>query len=176
MAILLAGSLLVWFLMTQDPFATGAGADESTTTTATTIATDGSTTTSTTTDASVGRSSWEEIDAAPLESVGYNFGRPQLEARSCWFPPTGYQTAGMTMPVVQYGRDEGCSVTGGDVYRRTQIRELIGHYFFADWCTGSIRSFRLENGTAGEVKEWTELGKSAGCRRSGSMPMASSSW
>ncbi|HLE39283.1 MAG TPA: hypothetical protein VJA44_06490 [Acidimicrobiia bacterium] len=52
MAILLAGSLLVWFLMTQDPFATGAGADESTTTTATTIATDGSTTTSTTTDAS----------------------------------------------------------------------------------------------------------------------------
>ncbi|HLE39284.1 MAG TPA: hypothetical protein VJA44_06495 [Acidimicrobiia bacterium] len=124
----------------------------------------------------VGRSNWEEIDAAPLESVGYNFGRPQLEARSCWFPPTGYQTAGMTMPVVQYGRDEGCSVTGGDVYRRTQIRELIGHYFFADWCTGSIRSFRLENGTAGEVKEWTELGKSAGCRRSGSMPMASSSW
>lgn len=106
----------------------------------------------------VGQGSWEEVDAVPLEPVGYNFGWPQLEGRSCWSPATGCQTAGMTMPVVQYGHDEGCSITGGFVYRGTQIPEVIGHYFFADWCNGWIRSFRLENGTAGEVKEWTELG------------------
>jgi glucose/arabinose dehydrogenase len=106
----------------------------------------------------VGQSTWEEISAVELEPVGYNFGWPQLEGRSCWSPGTGCQTAGMTMPVLQYGHDEGCSVTGGVVYRGTQIPELTGHYFFADWCTGWIRSFRLENGTAGAVKEWTELG------------------
>jgi hypothetical protein len=64
----------------------------------------------------------------------------------------------MTMPVVVYGHDEGCSVTGGVVYRGTQIPELLGHYFFSDWCNGWIRSFRLEDGVAGDVKEWTELG------------------
>lgn len=106
----------------------------------------------------VGQSTWEEISAVKVEPVGYNFGWPQLEGRSCWSPGTGCQTAGMTMPVLQYGHDEGCSVTGGVVYRGTQIPELTGHYFFADWCTGWIRSFRLENGTAGAVKEWTELG------------------
>ena len=106
----------------------------------------------------VGQSAWEEIDAVPLEPVGYNFGWPQLEGRSCWSPGTGCQTSGMVMPVVTYGHDEGCSVTGGLVYRGTQIPELIGNYFFADWCNGWIRSFRLENGAAGEVKEWTELG------------------
>jgi hypothetical protein len=106
----------------------------------------------------VGQSSWEEIDAVPLEPVGYNFGWPQLEGRSCWVVATGCQTAGMTMPVVQYGHDEGCSVTGGVIYRGTQIPELIGHYFFADWCNGWIRSFRLGTTAVDEVKEWTELG------------------
>jgi hypothetical protein len=106
----------------------------------------------------VGQSAWEEIDAVPLEQAGYNFGWPQLEGSSCWSPGTGCQTEGMTMPVVVYGHDEGCSVTGGVVYRGTQIPELIGHYFFSDWCNGWIRSFRLEDGVAGDVKEWTELG------------------
>ena len=106
----------------------------------------------------VGQRAWEEIDAVPLEQAGYNFGWPQLEGRSCWSPGTGCQTAGMTMPVVEYDHDEGCSVTGGVVYRGTQIPELIGDYFFSDWCNGWIRSFRLEDGVAGDVKEWTELG------------------
>lgn len=108
--------------------------------------------------ADVGQSSWEEINAVPLTPVGYNFGWPQLEGRSCWVVATGCQTSGMTMPVYQYGHDEGCSVTGGYVYRGAQIPELNGHYFLSDWCNGWIRSFRLENGSVDEVKEWTELG------------------
>jgi hypothetical protein len=64
----------------------------------------------------------------------------------------------MTMPVYQYGHEEGCSVTGGVVYRGARIPELAGHYFLADWCNGWIRSFRLDGGATGEVKEWSELG------------------
>jgi glucose/arabinose dehydrogenase len=108
--------------------------------------------------ADVGQSSWEEVNVVSLEPVGYNFGWPQLEGRSCWVVATGCQTSGMTMPVYQYGHDEGCSITGGYVYRGSAIPELIGHYFLADWCNGWIRSFRLENGGVDEVKEWTELG------------------
>ncbi len=108
--------------------------------------------------ADVGQSAWEEISAVTLEPVGYNFGWPQMEGRSCWSPATGCDTSDKVLPVVQYGHDEGCSVSGGYVYRGSQIPELVGHYFFADWCNGWIRSFRLENGVAGDVKEWTELG------------------
>ncbi len=106
----------------------------------------------------VGQSSWEEINAVSLEPVGYNFGWPQLEGRSCWVVATGCQTSGMSMPVYQYGHAEGCSVTGGYVYRGVAIPELIGHYFLSDWCNGWIRSFRLDDGEVTEFKEWTELG------------------
>jgi len=104
----------------------------------------------------VGQSTWEEIDAVPLEAVGYNFGWPEMEGLHCWSPPTGCQMEGMVMPVVEYNHADGghCSVTGGYVYRGAAMPELTGHYFFSDWCSGFIRSFRLENGVAGEVTDW----------------------
>lgn len=105
--------------------------------------------------ADVGQSTWEEVNAVALEPVGYNFGWPEMEGRSCWSPATGCTTAGMVMPVAQYSHEEGCSVSGGYVYRGTAIPELIGHYFFGDWCNGWIRSFRLEEGVAGEITDWS---------------------
>jgi hypothetical protein len=59
-------------------------------------------------------------------------------------------------PTVAYGHAEGaCSVTGGIVYRGAAIPELAGHYFYADWCIGFIRSFRYEDGVATDEREWT---------------------
>ena len=37
--------------------------------------------------------------------------------------------------------DEGCSITGGVVYRGKALPELDGRYFYADYCTGLLRSF-----------------------------------
>jgi len=57
-------------------------------------------------------------------------------------------------PVVEYGHGEGCSVTGGFVYRGHAIPELIGHYVYADYCSGWIRSFRMNGDTVTDARSW----------------------
>jgi hypothetical protein len=55
---------------------------------------------------------------------------------------------GMVMPIHVYSHDEGCSITGGVVYRGPALPALEGRYFFADYCSGVIESLRYENGEA----------------------------
>ena len=50
------------------------------------------------------------------------------------------------MPVVEYGRDNGCSVIGGFVYRGTDMPDVVGHYFYSEWCEGWLRSVKYVNG------------------------------
>ena len=45
---------------------------------------------------------------------------------------------GLTLPAVEYGRDLGCSVTGGYVYRGEAIPSLQGRYLYGDYCSGRI--------------------------------------
>ena len=59
------------------------------------------------------------------------------------------------MPVYEYSHAEGCSVTGGVVYRGCRVPALAGSYFFADFCTGLVRSFRFANGSLSELRDWT---------------------
>jgi hypothetical protein len=40
------------------------------------------------------------------------------------------------------------------VYRGQDIAALRGHYFYADYCEGWIRSFRYENGAATDPRSW----------------------
>lgn len=107
--------------------------------------------------ADVGHSDWEEINAVPLAPAGYNFGWLAMEGTHCF--QAGCDPAGMILPIVEYGHSEGCSVSGGFVYRGADIPEINGHYFYGDWCGGWIRSFRLLNGVATDERDWTdELG------------------
>jgi hypothetical protein len=41
------------------------------------------------------------------------------------------------------------------VYRGSAIPELTGHYFYADWCRGWIRSFRLDDEKVVDRKDWS---------------------
>jgi hypothetical protein len=56
--------------------------------------------------------------------------------------------------VHEYGHTDGCSITGGFVYRGTAMPELRGHYVYADYCRGWIRSLRVVAGGAGEHTDW----------------------
>jgi hypothetical protein len=43
--------------------------------------------------------------------------------------------------VLAYGRDSGCSVTGGYVVRDPRLPSLHGRYLYGDFCLGELRSF-----------------------------------
>jgi hypothetical protein len=46
--------------------------------------------------------------------------------------------AGLHLPIATYSHDEGCSVTGGYVYRGARFETLRGGFLFGDYCSGRI--------------------------------------
>jgi hypothetical protein len=57
------------------------------------------------------------------------------------------------MPVYEYSHDEGCSVTGGYVYRGERVPSAAGRYFFGDFCSGTVWSLVLEGDKARDVQK-----------------------
>lgn len=104
----------------------------------------------------VGQNHYEEVDVAPADQGGLNFGWPITEALHCYKPSSGCDTTGITMPVIEYDHSDGCSITGGYVYRGAAIPELDGVYFYSDYCSGWIRSFRYVDGTATDEQQWVD--------------------
>jgi cysteine-rich repeat protein len=103
----------------------------------------------------VGQSGWEEIDFQPGTSAGGdNYGwdifegighchEPEPPASSCPDPND------FILPVIEYANfdngaaaGEGCSVTGGFVYRGCAMPDLRGTYFYSDFCSAFLRTFR----------------------------------
>jgi glucose/arabinose dehydrogenase len=90
----------------------------------------------------VGQDAWEQLYAVAAGSVdGRNFGWNVAEGRHCYDRDTCDRSA-FTAPVTDYPHDQGCSVTGGVVYRGKAIPALDGVYFYGDFCLGWIHSFR----------------------------------
>jgi hypothetical protein len=56
--------------------------------------------------------------------------------------------------VLEYDHSQGCSITGGFVYRGAAIPELAGHYLYADFCAGILRSFRFSGGQVLDQRTW----------------------
>jgi len=87
----------------------------------------------------VGQSDWEEIDVQRTGAPGgTNFGWNRMEGSHCYQPSTGCEEAGLTLPVTEYGHDQGCTVIGGNVYRGSNQPLLAGAYLFADYCSGRV--------------------------------------
>ena len=90
----------------------------------------------------VGQDAWEEINIAHADSWRLNFGWSVMEGAHCFREP-GCDQAGLGIPVLEYPHEDGnCSVTGGYVYRGSALPELDGSYFYGDFCSGMIASFR----------------------------------
>jgi glucose/arabinose dehydrogenase len=107
--------------------------------------------------ADVGQNAFEEVSVTEL-TAGTNYGWPITEGRHCFQPPSGCDTSGLTLPVieVQHGDAGTCSISGGIVYRGSLIPEIHGHYFYSDFCGGYLRSFRFDGGEAVDLTDWTE--------------------
>ena len=49
-------------------------------------------------------------------------------------------------PIIDHGRQEAASITGGYVYRGKTLTELSGHYIYADYELGNVWALLQENG------------------------------
>jgi glucose/arabinose dehydrogenase len=90
--------------------------------------------------ADVGQSRLEEVDYLPAaEARGANFGWSAFEGTESY--NADQEAPGAVPPILTYGRDEGCSVTGGYVVRDPSLPSLAGRYLYGDYCAGELRSF-----------------------------------
>jgi len=104
--------------------------------------------------ADVGQGAREEVDVADASAAGRNYGWHTMEGMQCYNPSSGCNTTGLTLPILDYDHGQGCSITGGFVYRGAAIPEVQGHYFYSDYCSGFLRSFRLSGGAAADRRDW----------------------
>jgi glucose/arabinose dehydrogenase len=98
----------------------------------------------------VGQNAWEEIDYRPRAAQGLaNYGWSAYEGRARYKPSRLNRTGTLVMPVRVYSHAGGnCSVTGGYVYRGSAVPSARGRYFYGDYCSGALWSFRISGGRA----------------------------
>jgi glucose/arabinose dehydrogenase len=90
----------------------------------------------------VGENDIEEVDFRRRGGArGVNFGWNAFEGRSP-FDGGPVQGRAPVRPVAQYTHADGCSITGGYVYRGTRAPALRGRYVFADFCSGKLWTMR----------------------------------
>ncbi len=103
----------------------------------------------------VGQGDWEEIDYTPRRSPGVeNYGWRVYEGRARFRSGQQPNPAGhLVFPVEVYSHENGnCSVTGGFVYRGSQVPELRGRYIYGDYCSGTIWTLRVEGDRAVDAR------------------------
>ncbi len=111
--------------------------------------------------ADVGQNQYEEINfipAATVEEGGLNFGWPVVEGLHC-FASNNCDQSDYYAPIHEYSHaGNGCSVTGGYVYRGKEFPALDGVYFFADYCTGYLWALWTDADGEPQVERVLETG------------------
>ena len=96
--------------------------------------------------ADVGQNEREEVNVI---LPGLNYGWNVMEGSLCY--GRGNENCsrdGLELPATEYGRDGGCSITGGYVYRGENIPGLYGSYVYGDFCSGKIWSYNPDTSEA----------------------------
>jgi hypothetical protein len=102
----------------------------------------------------VGERDYEELNVAPHGGKGANYGWNLVEGPSC-LGGGECDMEGLAMPFYSYGRDEGRSVIGGQVYRGCRMPGYSGTYFFGDFMAPFVRSIRADLGAA-SLRDWSD--------------------
>ncbi|MGH3028162.1 MAG: PQQ-dependent sugar dehydrogenase, partial [Gaiellaceae bacterium] len=95
----------------------------------------------------VGQNAIEEVDFVAADQVGevHNFGWDVFEGSAPFEDKPLTPTGAVVDPITEYTHDDGCSITGGFVYRGAAVRrQAWGRYFFGDYCSGKIWSIARE--------------------------------
>jgi glucose/arabinose dehydrogenase len=105
----------------------------------------------------VGQNRREEISFRPKgRGRGANFGWNAFEGRSRF--GGALRGSRHIPPVAEYGHGEGCSVTGGYVYRGRKVPALRGRYVYGDFCTGKVWTMRAGPRPGGARDDTDRLG------------------
>jgi glucose/arabinose dehydrogenase len=107
--------------------------------------------------ADVGQNAYEEINRLPADGGfdagrGDNLGWAEMEGTHPF--DGGANPDGGVLPIFEYGRDEGCSVIGGFVYRGEAIAGLQGTYLYSDYCGTGVRGLQLDGDTVIDTRTW----------------------
>jgi glucose/arabinose dehydrogenase len=103
--------------------------------------------------ADVGQDRWEEINFVPASPrLMANFGWPVYEGRDRLSDDEPGSAGVLVSPVHVYGREDGCSVIGGYVYRGSRLPRLRGRYLYGDYCSGIVWSLRIGDGEVVDVR------------------------
>ena len=101
----------------------------------------------------VGQDRWEEVDHVAAGTDGLlNFGWDVFEGDERVEDKELSGDGRLVAPIAVYAHDVGCSVTGGFVYRGSDIPALQGRYLYGDYCSGTIWSLRVVDGRAAGVR------------------------
>ena len=101
----------------------------------------------------VGQNALEEVN---IVRRGGNYGWNVMEGSRCFSPPCN--AGDFEPPLAEYGRDAGCSITGGYVYRGRRLPELHGAYLYADFCSGRIWGLRYDGERVTEQAQLARAG------------------
>ena len=107
--------------------------------------------------ADVGQDELEEINRLPAAGgfdagQGDNLGWDQMEGTHAF--DGGENPPGAVLPIFEYGRDQGCSVIGGYVYRGEDIPGLQGTYLYSDFCGSGVRGLQVDGDTVIDSRTW----------------------
>jgi hypothetical protein len=102
--------------------------------------------------ADVGQERIEEVNATAAADGGLNYGWSVMEGTAC-FQAAECASEGLVLPIAEYTHPEGCSITGGVVYRGARTPSLDGQYFYSDYCSSLLRSTALD----GSGRDWTDM-------------------
>jgi hypothetical protein len=96
----------------------------------------------------VGQNRFEEVNfQAAASQGGENYGWRLMEGAHCYVQ--GCDSSGLILPILEYGHDQGNSITGGYRYRGEAVDALVGYYVYGDFGSGRIWTAHEDAG------EWT---------------------
>ena len=109
----------------------------------------------------VGYNTREEINFEPAGSSGRNYGWKIMEGETCFSSSNcvagvpACNAPSLVKPIHLYGTGTDCAAISGYVYRGCAMPSLHGYYFFGDYCSGRVWSFRNQGGVLNNFTERT---------------------